>query len=78
MRCDPTLEPEQCVEECTPDENGQAGNPTCANKWGYPPGYQCTQNWQNPPRCVPAACAPNPLGTGLDLSWCEQFVNGGG
>jgi hypothetical protein len=77
-RCDPTLLPEQCVDECTPNQNGPNGNPTCAQKWGYPPGYQCTENWQNPPRCVPAACAQSPLMTGLDLSWCEQFVNGGG
>ena len=45
---------------------------------GLPARLQCTQNWQNPPRCVPSACATNPLMTGLDLSWCEQFVNGGG
>jgi len=78
MRCDPTLNPEECVAECDPAQNSGGGNPVCANKWGYPAGYQCTVNWQNPPRCVPAACEQSPFITGVDFSFCEQFVNGGG
>jgi hypothetical protein len=72
-RCHP--DSDICVAECDPLANGPDGdNPGCAF-WGYPATYGCT-TWTDPPRCVPAPCVPDPLGTGLDLSECGQFVLG--
>ncbi len=72
-RCDPNTN--ECVAECDPLLNSPDGaNPDCI-VWGYPATYGCT-DWTSPPRCVPALCAENPLGTGLDSSECSQFVLG--
>lgn len=70
-RC--SLETTQCVAECDKDNNGPSGNPDCA-AWGYPSGYMCTTSTAEP-HCVPSACAGYPAVA--DLSYCEQFMNGG-
>jgi hypothetical protein len=75
-RCDATDEDKGCVPECRPEKNSGIGNPDCSTLWGYPAGYSCT-TWSNPPHCVPVACQDNPAQTGIDLSWCQQFLNGG-
>ncbi|HKV08461.1 MAG TPA: hypothetical protein VJ725_10000 [Thermoanaerobaculia bacterium] len=74
-RCDATDEDKGCVPECRPEKNSGEGNPDCSTLWGYPAGYSCT-TWSNPPRCVPVSCQDSPAQTGIDLSWCQQFLNG--
>lgn len=65
--------PTMCIAECDPMANTGAGNAGCA-AYGYPPGYMCTTSTAEP-HCVPSACAGYPMVT--DLSYCQQFMNGG-
>jgi hypothetical protein len=62
-----------CTAQCNPENNNGSGNPDCL-VFGYPSWYQCAFGWGAEGMCVPPECAPNPLGNGLDISECEQFV----